>query len=345
MSSKRHIIFTISDILSFTEDRNRLITELENPKMNWDRFVKIASQHLILPAIYCRLKHKQLLNLLPNDLIEYLEELTEINRNRNFAILEEAKAIAKMFNANSIDYVFLKGTAMLLGNYYVDQAERMIGDIDILVSSSDVENAQNILLNHNYLTVEPTLNSTYFNTKHLPRLISGNKIAAVEIHTSLFNNSEEKYIKTKRLLIDKIIMQHSYIPKQNYHLRHNIYNYQINDKGFYYKNPNLRSYYDTVILSKNFEAIDHFLFDDIIENYFEIGTLFFKDFWPMLGRKTYENKGLLIRLRHSWVQCLWMITLNSWKYILILLKRMEYFIFNNSYRKDLIKRCFRSHKL
>ena len=70
MSNQFKTLKIIGDILSFKSDTCLLQTTLEEKNFNWDEIVKIGSRHLVLPAIYCRLKEKQLLNCLPKDLVD-----------------------------------------------------------------------------------------------------------------------------------------------------------------------------------------------------------------------------------------------------------------------------------
>ena len=73
----------IADILSFKSSISKLEHTLTKPNFDWDAIVVEGSRHLVLPAIYCRLKAKNLLHTLPKELENYLEEITSINRNRN----------------------------------------------------------------------------------------------------------------------------------------------------------------------------------------------------------------------------------------------------------------------
>ena len=127
----------IADILGFESDKTLLKARLESDTMDWDHLVRVGSSHLVLPAIYCRLKAKKLLHVLPQELESYLKEITALNRERNEQLLNEAQQISQWFQEADIDHVFLKGTAMLASGYYEDIAERMVGDIDILIQSKN----------------------------------------------------------------------------------------------------------------------------------------------------------------------------------------------------------------
>ena len=129
----------IADILSYDSDTSTLESTLSQPAFNWDAIVKEGSKHLVLPAIFCRLQSKQLLHVLPADLLSYLENITELNRNRNSSILNQMQSISDLLDQNHINHVFLKGAALLVSNIYEDPAERMIGDIDILIDLNQLD--------------------------------------------------------------------------------------------------------------------------------------------------------------------------------------------------------------
>lgn len=113
-----NMIKFIASILSYGTDNKHIIEYCHNFTTEWEYFVKIASQHLVLPTVYCRLEARHLLHILPVDLKLYLKEVTSLNKDRNKSLLEEAEHINKLFKDNNINCVFLKGVALLKGNYY-----------------------------------------------------------------------------------------------------------------------------------------------------------------------------------------------------------------------------------
>jgi len=177
MSNQFKTLEIIGAILSFKYDTHLLKATLLEESTNWDEVVKLGSSQLVLPAIYCRLKEKHLLNYLPEDLILYLEEITTINRNRNLGILNEVQEISQLFNKHHINHVFLKGTALLVGNYYKDIGERMVGDIDVLVASNQLQKAYDLMLREEYKpTIESNSMLKIMDFRHLPRLAKKNCI-------------------------------------------------------------------------------------------------------------------------------------------------------------------------
>ena len=62
---------------------------------------------------------------LPQELVNYMEHITDINRERNKQIILQAKELNNFLLANKITPIFLKGTGNLLSGIYNDIAERM----------------------------------------------------------------------------------------------------------------------------------------------------------------------------------------------------------------------------
>ena len=112
--------------------------------------VKVSTSHYVFPAIYCNFKRADFLKYLPDDLVDYMKYITNLNRDRNTQIIEQAKDLNSLLLANNIRPIFLKGTGNLLEGLYEDIGERMVGDIDFLFSKKDFLKAIDILKNDNY---------------------------------------------------------------------------------------------------------------------------------------------------------------------------------------------------
>jgi hypothetical protein len=95
----------------------------------------------------------------------------------------------RLFNKHQINHVFLKGAAMLITKPYDAINERMVGDIDILVSEKDLLRSQQLLIDEGFKAVSNEFSFTkgIFPKlhKHLNRIAHPNYIAAVEIHRRL----------------------------------------------------------------------------------------------------------------------------------------------------------------
>ena len=257
MNYKETLFFIAKCLTISLEDKNRDEIEIILKTMNvdWEAVVKVSTSHYVFPALYCNFKRADFVKYLPADLVEYMIHITNLNRDRNAQILQQAQELNSLLLANNIRTVFLKGTGNLLAGIYDDIAERMLGDIDFILSKEDYSKAIKVLREFGYSEVNK-YKYHFPSTKHFRRLQKENNIAAVEIHKELllekhtneFNYSfvekDSQYIKGVTVL--------SYANKLNLSIIAN----QINDSGFYYKTMALRNAYDVFLLSKKTNAKD-----------------------------------------------------------------------------------------
>ena len=95
MNYKETFFFIAKCLTISLEEKNRDEIELllKTTDVDWDNIVKVSTSHYAFPAIYCNFKRADFLKYLPSDLVEYLYEITEINRERNVSILKQVLSI------------------------------------------------------------------------------------------------------------------------------------------------------------------------------------------------------------------------------------------------------------
>ena len=337
MSSFKTILL-ISKILSYDSNKDALVQILKNDAINWESLVKRGSSHLILPALYNRLKKKELLNYIPSELKTFLLEISTINYNRNVSILDQAKRIGAILSSHNINHVFLKGTALLALDNNDMLLERMVGDIDILVAKEDLSTAFNLIKQESYTPVKLTFGDTYFEHKHLPRLIPKKDIAAIEVHRKLLVNKNHELLDANDVLAEKATASGINIPSTNHLLKHAVYNHQLNDKGFFYNTFSLRSIYDVLVLLQTQKVNININEDKYLQNFFNYAVTLFNDLkYPTSIRSRIKQKWFLIKHKQPF---LFKISYNFKKLIYLLtliISRSKLFIVNANYRKDLIK--------
>jgi hypothetical protein len=252
----KETLFFIAKCLTISwEEKNRqeIEKQLKSTPIDWDAVVKVSTAHYVFPALYCNFKRADFLKYLPHELINYMEHITDINRERNKQIISQANELNNVLLANNIRPIFLKGTGNLLAGIYDDIAERMVGDIDFIFSKEDYPKVIKVLRNNGYSDVLKTDN-IYPEFHHYQRLKNDNNIAAIEIHKELliekyaheFNYS---FVEKDSQVINEVTVL-SYANKLNLSIIAN----QINDNGFYYKRMALRNAYDVFLLSKKTNA-------------------------------------------------------------------------------------------
>jgi len=256
MSYKDVFYFVAMCLTISQEKKNRQIIEarLKQNDIDWEFVVEVSTGHYVFPAMYCALKREGFLTYLPQELLNFMEYVADTNRDRNTQIISQAKELNTLLLSHGITPIFIKGTANLLAGLYSDITERMVGDIDFLFSSQDYPKAIQVLKEYGYCkTVEK---NEFFSpwSKHYPRLVKEDKIAAIEIHNVLLVEEYRDFFNydfiEKNIQIVNGVSLLSFSDKLNL----SILAYQINDDGFHYKTISLRNAYDVFLLSKKTAA-------------------------------------------------------------------------------------------
>ena len=245
------------------------LKDIDLINIDFEKLIKIASSHLMLPAFFFNIQKKNLNHLFPDDFIDYIKNIYSINKARNEVLLNEVKELSELLYKNKINHIFLKGTALLLSDVFEDIGERMIGDIDFIIQHIDEGKVRDLLHKNNYYSDSPFLFKLLYN-KHLPRQINKNKTIAIEPHTELLSTGN-RYIFNSTRLIDDFKEETKAIksPSKSFLFDHCIYALQLEDKGFFSSCHSHRSIYDIYKLnSKNSLAIKNIKKDIYIKHFF-----------------------------------------------------------------------------
>lgn len=246
--------------------QNKLISKKEIKKISLDKLIIISSNHQIVPLLFLKLKQKNILKYFENEFVNYIRTIYNINRERNLVLLQEVDFLSKLFNKYKIDYVFMKGSAMLINKMYDDVGERMVGDIDFLFNKKDIKKLNEVLAKNNYFPIKYEYYD--YNHRHQPRLVNKNKLFAIEAHTEIINKPN-KIISTKDIILEKHETNLMYIPSVDTILINNILNMQVNDLGDISLNFSLKNIYDTILCDKEIINLNK-LNGKVFSNYFYI---------------------------------------------------------------------------
>ena len=305
-----------------------------------NNLIKIASSHLILPLVHSKLKKNDLLYLFPNNFVGFLNEISILNRSRNEHLLIELNQLNQLLKQNDVDYVFLKGTALLADCYFEAISDRMVGDIDILVSKKDFKRVIKILKDDGYSSKN---NHQFFNKIHFPRLIHKERVFCVEIHEELIRHGQIKLFPPEKVLKNKKKMKNNVpIPNELNLFLHAIYNFQINDHGSLYAIYSFRNLYDVfTIKQKNKINLDQIPENDIVNKYFIIAGNYSKAFIisPQNFRLCLYKQRYLFKTNFK---IIWEIDFFIMKYfrILFLKKPRQFYVFitDKKYRVYLLNK-------
>jgi hypothetical protein len=152
---------------------------IHNGKVSWEKVAHLSAQELVAPAMYSGLKRQGLWGELPVGFTDYLESLHYLNTLRNQEVLEEIALISGLFERAGIESVALKGAAYLLLGLYKDPGDRVLTDIDLLVSETESKDALRILKEAGFAYCG------WSTSLHFERIARPNSAVGVEIHRGL----------------------------------------------------------------------------------------------------------------------------------------------------------------
>ena len=309
------------------------------PQIFWDRLVQHGSSQLALPAIYGALKRKKLINHTPKDLVSYLQEITDLNLKRNTAIFKQIDFLSELFNRHQIEHVFLKGAAMLITKPYDALSERMVGDIDILVSENDLLRAQQLLLDEGFEAVSNKFNFTKgvfseIHLNHLKRIAHPNYIAAVEIHHRLLIK-ENHLIEPKNVIENKVQSKHGqWIPSKHHLWQHAILNWQYNDNGMISNDLAFRTVVDVLYLESKDVLIKVETGLRAIKSFYSLLSLHYVDYKNYCSLKKIIYK---LKLKSKSFYKFYTFFINFIEFISLVFSRTFLFLISKVYRQNILK--------
>lgn len=267
-----------------------------------DRFIHLCSNHFILPAVFLQLKKANLLSVFPEDYKTHLEELYQLNRQRNKEILAQIEELNTSLAKEGIQAVYLKGTANLMDGLYSDLGERMIGDIDFLVQEKDYLKTIDLVKTLNYHS-DVKMYDGLENWKHYPRLFRKDVPADVEIHVVPVDFPYAKKYNSEIIFQNKKQLNnyHCYAPSNEHRIIHTFIHSQLSNKGHLHLTIGLRDLYDAYLLLKKVDVeavISETEFPKKAQIFFEYVNYLFS---PGQNRSKITNRATLKFIkRHQW---------------------------------------------
>ena len=214
----------------------------------------------------------------------------------------------------------------------------MIGDIDILIDNSKINFAYKLLYENGYKPIDKfTMNKK--KNRHKIRQVNSKKIFAVELHERLF----DKKLLLKYYNPFKNSLKINGIKTLNHDLNiiYNILNFQINDNGSLFFNHSHRNIYDTFLLRTN-------LFKKNIKREYEKHIFLYQKICYDLEITIYASQIIsgyyFLNLRYDMIKKHKILRKMNYfiiTFIILIIKspkKFFYLIFNENYRKYLLKK-------
>jgi len=241
-----------------------LIRYCNEDLINWEHFVYVCSDHLVLPAIYLQFKSNGILKYLPEELSVHLENIYSLNVQRNTLILKQLHQITQLLNSRNIYPIFLKGSGNLIDGVYSDIGERILGDIDFLVPEKEYLLSGQLFEDEGYSTGIEIMPHVDFNSlKHYPRLTHPDYVASVEIHRIPVNEDFLKYYNAGLIDREKKIndsIPGCFVVSDKHKVIHNFIHSQLSNRGHVYGIISYRDLYDIYLFSKRIDIKEIQLF-------------------------------------------------------------------------------------
>jgi Uncharacterised nucleotidyltransferase len=219
--------------------------------VDWPLFVALASSHLVTPALQPRLG-KVLGAPLDGEVERYLAVLRTLNRVRNRRLRAQLDDLVAALNAAGIEPILLKGMAHLALGLYADDADRVIGDIDVLVAGEQLDAALRVLCQMGYRSHGGDLEHGHLH--HYPPVACDDSEAWVELHKAA--SPYHRALPTSALIrrTGRIALESgsAAVPCPEDLLVHNIVHSQLHQRGFWSAEFSLRDAYDLVLLARHF---------------------------------------------------------------------------------------------
>lgn len=159
-------------------NKNNLFTDID-----WEYFLNLVIHHRVYPLIYTKLKTIQG-KVIPPYVMNTLSYEYKSNTIKMLQFSGEMVQISELFIENKIRLLFLKGP-VIAADIYGDISLRTSKDLDILIPSTDIQKAEEILCNLGYVREEePDYNDWKWRNHHLT-YNHPQKNTQIEIHWRL----------------------------------------------------------------------------------------------------------------------------------------------------------------
>ena len=157
----------------------------------WELVIEVASFHYVTPALAACLPQDDV----PDEVRDYFKSAAVLNGERNAHMLAGLARTAGLLNAIGIEPLPLKGASLLADGTYADSAQRLLGDIDVLIPNARASDAAAALRAAGFAAkasdvIPPPSHH------HLPILHDPETGVGVELHTDVVSRSPDAAIAT-----------------------------------------------------------------------------------------------------------------------------------------------------
>ena len=144
LSREQRLLLACVKLAPASEDIDRIIQQISDPAVNWDRVIEYAFQQDVAPLIYNTLR--RLNHSMPGwqSVLDSLRTAYYANAARNAVIFRELTEILQTLRQRRRSVIVLKGAA-LAETVYPNRALRPMSDLDLLVRKEELDEVEGLL--------------------------------------------------------------------------------------------------------------------------------------------------------------------------------------------------------
>jgi len=164
--------------------------------LDWTTFIVMASESLVAQLVLAAARTNGLADLLPADVVDYLDGMTILNRQRNRRIQSDINEVAAVFARIGVAPVLLKGAAHLMSGLYDDIGGRVMLDIDLLVPHESLQNCADALKQEGFRILA---DNGFPAHHHYPPLGRSGDIASIELHVEALDAPHSRLLPSDEI--------------------------------------------------------------------------------------------------------------------------------------------------
>lgn len=151
------------------------------PADAWEQVGRLAQQHDLAAAVWASLRETGMTEVVGGPTAGRLQAAYLTNTVRNHAFQRQAAHAMEALNRADIEPLLIKGGLYLFDSTFSDRAARVMGDIDMLVRSDDLQTAISVLEAIGYRVKR----GKPFEHPHEVPLVAEGAPGPIELHTSV----------------------------------------------------------------------------------------------------------------------------------------------------------------
>ena len=271
MNQRLKALDFIANCLSINNINNEALhNALTSEGLDWPTIINLANAQLVPTTLWTALASKGLIDFLPNDVSNYLQQTHNLNLKRNKYLKGQAIEAISCLNKAGIKPILLKGGSSLFLHLYRDLGTRIMTDLDLLVPKERAKDCWNLLrrkldyipVDSNPARIRAGLNHIdYSRMHHLRPLFRSGDYGTLEIHRDILPKRILQFIpthsiwqQTESVQSDGVLF--SVLSPTN-RVLHNILHAFCSDLAYVRGDFPLRSLYELALLQNQYqESID-----------------------------------------------------------------------------------------